>query len=158
MNETAEEKNITVNRKAEHEYFIVQRIEAGIVLVGTEVKSLRENKVNLSDAYAAIRDGEVWLINAHISEYKQGNILNHEPLRKRKLLLNKREIRKLKTKIEERGFTLIPLRLYIRKGKIKVEVGVAKGKRKYDKREAIARKDRQREVDRNFNTKYRRKI
>jgi len=150
MNKTnsVEEKNITVNRKAQHEYFIIQTFEAGIVLMGTEVKSLREGKVNLVDSYATIKNGEVWLLNAHISEYKQGNINNHNPTRDRKLLLNKSEIRKLIGKIKEKGLTLIPLRLYFLKGKVKVELALAKGKKSFDKRESIAKKDFQREQER----------
>jgi SsrA-binding protein len=146
--DSAEEKNITVNRKAQHEYFIIQTYEAGIVLVGTEVKSLREGKVNLVDSYATIKNGEVWLINAHISEYRQGNINNHNPTRDRKLLLNKSEIRKLIGKTKEKGLTLIPLRLYFLKGKVKVELALAKGKKSYDKRDTIAKKDFQREQER----------
>jgi len=146
--DSAEEKNITVNRKAQHEYFIIQTYEAGIVLVGTEVKSLREGKVNLVDSYATIKNGEVWLINAHISEYRQGNINNHNPTRDRKLLLNKSEIRKLIGKTKEKGLTLIPLRLYFLKGNVKVELALAKGKKSYDKRETIAKKDFQREQER----------
>ncbi len=145
---SVEEKNITVNRKAQHEYFIIQTFEAGIVLKGTEVKSLREGKVNLVDSYATIKNGEVWLLNAHISEYKQGNINNHNPTRDRKLLLNKSEIRKLIGKIKEKGLTLIPLRLYFLKGKVKVELALAKGKKSFDKRESIAKKDFQREQER----------
>lgn len=150
MNKTnsAEEKNITVNRKAQHEYFIIQTYEAGIVLKGTEVKSLREGKINLVDSYATIKNGEVWLLNAHISEYKQGNINNHNPTRDRKLLLNKSEIRKLIGKIKEKGLTMIPLRLYFLKGKVKVELALAKGKKSYDKRDSIAKKDFQREQER----------
>lgn len=143
-----EEKNITVNRKAQHEYFIIQTYEAGIVLVGTEVKSLREGKVNLVDSYATIRNGEVWILNLHISEYKQGNINNHNPTRERKLLLNKNEIRKLIGKTKEKGLTLIPLRLYFLKGKVKVELALAKGKKSFDKRDSIAKKDFQREQER----------
>jgi SsrA-binding protein len=143
-----EEKNITTNRKARFEYLIVQTIEAGIVLKGTEVKSLREGKVNLVDSYAAIKNGEVWLLNAHISEFKQGNINNHIPTRERKLLLNKSEIRKLIGKIKEKGFTLIPLRLYFLRGKVKVELALAKGKKSFDKRDSIAKKDFQREQER----------
>lgn len=150
MNKTnsEEEKNITVNRKAQHEYFIIQTYEAGIVLKGTEVKSLREGKVNLVDSYATIKNGEVWLLSAHISEYKQGNINNHNPTRDRKLLLNKSEIRKLIGKIKEKGLTLIPLRLYFLKGKVKVELALVKGKKSYDKRDTIAKKDFQREQER----------
>lgn len=143
-----EEKNITVNRKARHEYFIVSTYEAGIVLVGTEVKSLRQNKVNLVDSYAKVIDGEVWLIGAHINPYEQGNIYNHDPLRKRKLLLNKNEIRKLTKLASEKGNTLVALRLYFKGGKVKVELGVAKGKKSYDKREDIAKKDAVRSMER----------
>jgi SsrA-binding protein len=142
------EKNITVNRKARHEYAILQTIEAGIVLVGTEVKSLRQGKANLVDGYAKIENGEVWLVNAHISEYTQGNINNHDPRRERKLLLNKSEIRKLIGKTREKGLTLIPLRLYFKNGKVKVELALAKGKKVYDKRRDIAKKDFQREQER----------
>ncbi len=135
-----EEKDITVNRKAWHEYTILQTYEAGIVLQGTEVKSLRSGKANLVDSYANVKDGEVWLIGAHISIYEQGNINNHEPTRTRKLLLNKSEIRKLIGKVKEKGLTLIPLRLFFKNGKVKVELALAKGKKVYDKREAIAKK------------------
>ena len=143
-----EEKNITVNRKARHDYFIVSSYEAGIALVGTEVKSLRQNKANLVDSYAKVIDGEVWLIGAHINPYDQGNIYNHEPTRKRKLLLNKNEIRKLTKLASEKGNTLVALRLYFKNGKVKVELGVAKGKKSYDKREDIAKKDAMRNIER----------
>lgn len=148
MKEKTEEKNITVNRKARHEYSILQTIEAGIVLVGTEVKALRQGKANLVDSYSKIQNGEIWLVNANISKYTQGNINNHEPRRERKLLLNKSEIRKLTGKINEKGLTLIPLRLYFKKGKVKVELAVAKGKKVYDKRRDIAKRDFKRDQDR----------
>ena len=141
-------KNITVNRKARHDYHIISSLEAGIVLVGTEVKSCRQNKVSLVDCYAAIEKGEVWLIGAHIAAYKEGNRFNHDPMRQRKLLLSKREIRKLDRTVKEKGNTLIPLRLYFSKGKVKVELAVAKGKKSYDKRESIARKDMERDAER----------
>ena len=141
-------KNITVNRKARHEYSILQTFEAGIVLQGTEVKSLRQGKANLVDSYASLKDGEVWLIGAHISEYTQGNINNHIPTRDRKLLLNKSEIRRLIGKVKEKGLTLIPLRLFFKDGKVKVELALAKGKKVYDKRESIAKRDLQREQER----------
>lgn len=150
MKETAEEKNITVNRKARHEYFIVQTIEAGISLLGTEVKSCRQNKANLTDAYATVRDGEVWLMNCHISHYDKGNINNHDPIRKRRLLLKKSEIRKLRIKTTEKSHTLVPLRLYFKTGKVKVELALAKGKRSYDKRESIAKKDAKRDLERSM--------
>lgn len=142
------EKNITSNRKAFHEYFITDKIEAGISLLGTEVKALRTGKANLVDAYATIKNGEVWIVNAHIGFYDHGNINNHEPLRIRKLLLKKREIKKLTVKLNEKGFTFIPLRLYFSNGKVKVEIGLAKGKKEYDKRESIAKRDAQRDLDR----------
>jgi len=147
---SSDEKNISVNRKALHEYFVVQSYEAGIVLKGTEVKALRKGNVNFIDSYAAITNGEVFLIGAHIGVYEQGNINNHEPTRTRKLLLNKNEIRKLNSKIKEKGLTLVPLRLYFKEGKVKLELALAKGKKTYDKREDIAKKDMKREQERNF--------
>ena len=148
MTEQTNEKNITVNRKARHEYTILQTYEAGIALQGTEVKALRQGKANLVDSYATIKENEVWLVSAHISPYEQGNINNHEPTRTRKLLLNRSEIRKLIGKTKEKGLTLIPLRLYFKNGKVKVELALAKGKKVYDKREAIAKKDLQRNQER----------
>jgi SsrA-binding protein len=150
MAQETDEKNITVNRKARHEYLILQTLEAGIVLTGTEVKSLREGNANLVDSYALLNKGEVWLNNAHISEYKHGSLNNHDPIRSRKLLLNKSEIRKLIGKVKEKGLTLIPLRLYFKKGRVKVELALAKGKKVYDKRESIAKRDLQREQERRF--------
>jgi SsrA-binding protein len=148
MKEIAQEKNITVNRKARHEYSIIQTWEAGIVLVGTEVKSLRQGKANLVDSYAKIVNREVWLVNLHISEYTEGNINNHDPKRERKLLLNKSEIRKLIGNTKEKGLTLVPLRLYFKKGKVKVEIALAKGKKVYDKRKDIAKRDFERDQQR----------
>lgn len=148
MIESVEEKNIAVNRKARHEYHIVNTYEAGIVLQGTEVKSIRQGKANLVDSYAAIKDGEVWLMNTHISSYEQGNINNHDPHRTRKLLLKRSEIRKLIGKTKEKGLTLIPLRIYLKGGKVKIELALAQGKKAYDKREDIAKKDFQRQQER----------
>ena len=148
MEKTDTEKNIAVNRKARHEYAILQTFEAGIVLVGTEVKSLRQGKANLVDGYAKLEMNEVWLVNVNISEYTQGNINNHDPRRERKLLMNRSEIRKLIGKTKEKGLTLIPLRLYFKNGKVKVELALAKGKKVYDKRRDIAKKDFQREQER----------
>ena len=148
MQTLSTEKNITVNRKARHEYSILQTFEAGIILVGTEVKALREGKANLVDSYGKLKDSEVWLVNAHISEYTKGNINNHDPRRERKLLLNKSEIRKLIGKTREKGLTLVPLRLYFKNGKVKVELALARGKKVYDKRKDIAKKDFQREQER----------
>ena len=148
--ETKEQKNISVNRKAKHEYTFLQTYEAGIVLQGTEVKSLREGKANFADSYASIRTNEIWLIGMHISPYKQGNINNHEPVRDRKLLLNRSEIKRLIGKINEKGLTLIPYRLYFRNGKVKLELALAKGKKTYDKRESIKKRDLKREQERNI--------
>jgi len=149
--ETDNQKNISVNRKAKHEYTFLQTFEAGIVLQGTEVKSLREGKTNFVDSYASIIRNEVWLIGMHINPYKHGNINNHEPVRDRKLLLNRNEIRKLIGKINEKGLTLIPYRLYFKNGKVKVELALAKGKKAYDKRESIKKRDLKREQERNIN-------
>ncbi len=150
MTESATEKNITVNRKARHEYFILQTYEAGIVLVGSEVKALRQNKANLVDAFAMLTNNEVWLMNANISVYDQASINNHDPLRKRKLLLKKSEIRKLNKAVSEKGNTLIPLRIYFKDGLAKVELAIATGKKQYDKREDIAKRDLNREMQRKF--------
>ena len=154
-NKSGGEKIITVNRKARHDYEIVDTFEAGIVLLGTEVKSLRAGKVNLKDSYARIRDGEVWLIGVHISPYTHGSCNNHDPERDRKLLLHKYEIRRLIGKVEEAGMTLIPLRMYFRNGRAKVELALARGKRKYDKRQDIARREAQREIRRQLKHKGR---
>ncbi|MBN2570778.1 MAG: SsrA-binding protein SmpB [Ignavibacteriales bacterium] len=142
------EKTITVNRKARHEYIILQSYEAGIALVGTEVKSIRQNKISISDGYAFVKDSEVWLKNININVYTQGNINNHDPLRDRRLLLNKREIRKISKSILEKGCTIIPLRVYIKNGIVKIEIGLARGKKFFDKREAIAKRDAERELER----------
>ena len=148
MSETSKIKIITSNRKANYEYSILSKYEAGIVLLGTEVKSLRDSKVNIQDSYGKIIKDEVWIINASINEYKFGNINNHDPLRNRKLLLNKREIRKIKQELQEKGLTLVPLKIYFRGSKIKVEIGIAKGKKLYDKRHSIAERDAKRDMDR----------
>jgi SsrA-binding protein len=140
------EKLICTNKKAFHEYFIEERAEAGIVLQGTEVKSLRMGKANLGDAFAMVRDGEAYLHNLHISPYDFGNRENHDPDRMRKLLLHKKEIVRLFAKIREQGYTLIPLRLYFKDGKVKVELGLAKGKKLHDKREDLKKKEQTREV------------
>ena len=145
-----EEKVIVSNRKARFEYFIVQTYEAGLVLQGTEVKSLRQGKGNLTDSYANFRGGDLWLLNSQISEYKEGNINNHDPYRERKLLLNKSEIRKIRFKMEEKGMALIPLSLYLKGGKVKVELALARGKKMYDKRETIAKRDFQRDQERSI--------
>lgn len=148
MTDSTSEKNITVNRKAQHEYFIMQRFEAGIVLVGSEVKSARQSKVSLVDSYAVVENGEIWLYNTTIAVYDQASINNHDPVRKRKLLLNRNEIRKLIKGTSEKGNTLIPLRMYFKNGKVKVEIALATGKKKYDKREDIAKREITRELQR----------
>lgn len=150
MTQETGKKIIALNRKARHDYFIYDTFEAGIVLRGTEVKSLREGKVNLRDSFAQVRNGEVYLVGCHINPYLQGNIFNHDPLRDRKLLLHGKEIEKLIGKTAERGYTLVPLSLYFKRGKAKVEIGLAKGKKLYDKREAIKKRDVERELDQKF--------
>jgi SsrA-binding protein len=142
------EKLIVDNRRARHDYHLSDRVEAGVALVGTEVKSLRAGGANLQRAYAEVRDGEAWLVGAHIPEYKQGNIANHDPDRDRKLLLKRREIDSLEGKVRERGFTLVPTRLYFKDGRVKVEVAVGRGKEAQDKRRAIAKRDADREIER----------
>lgn len=142
------EKTVITNRRARHDYFIEDTFEAGIVLKGTEVKSLRAGRGNLQDAYATIEQGEVFVNNMHISPYEQGNRYNHDPVRPRKLLLHKHEIRRLIGKVKERGYTLVPLRVYFNHGLAKVELALAKGKRLYDKRQDIAKRDAAREVER----------
>ena len=142
-------QRITIsNRKARHEYFILEALEAGIVLTGTEVKSLRKGNANLQDSYAELRSGEVWLEGMHISPYEQGNINNHEPRRKRKLLLQKKQIRKLMGGMKEKGLTLIPLSVYFKGPYAKVELALARGKKSYDKRDAIAKRDADRDIAR----------
>ena len=134
------------NRAASYDYHLLESFEAGMVLLGTEVKSLRSGKVSLREAYAVVRGREVWLINCHIPEYQPGGPFNHVPLRPRKLLLHSREINKLAGKTQEKGLTLVPLRVYLRRGKIKVELGVARGKKLFDKRESERRKETDRET------------
>lgn len=144
-------KIIATNRKAYHDYFVEETYEAGLVLVGSEVKSLRAGRVNLKDSYARVRDGEVFLYNVHISPYSHGDAFTqHEPERPRKLLLHKDEIKKLIGKTQERGFTLVPLKLYFSKGRAKVEIGLVRGKKFFDKRQAIAEREAKRDVERAF--------
>jgi SsrA-binding protein len=140
-------KTICLNRKAYHDYFIDDSIEAGLVLTGTEVKSLRQGKVSLGDAYARAQNGELWLMNAHIAQYQGGNRYNHQPTRDRKLLLHREQIANLIGKATRNGFTLVPLKLYFKNGTAKVELGLAKGKKLYDKRAALARRDAQRQME-----------
>jgi SsrA-binding protein len=148
MTEKKSDTTVATNRKARHDYFIEETIEAGISLQGTEVKSLRLGLANLTDSYAIVRNNEVFLFNANISPYPYGNIMNHEPLRTRKLLLHAEEIRKLIGKITQKGFTLIPLKIYFVRGKAKVLIGLAKGKKAFDKRDTIKEKESKREVER----------
>ena len=139
-------KIVSENRKAYHDYHILERMEAGLVLTGTEIKAAREGKVQLRDAYADILGGEAWLMNAHFSPYSHGNIFNHEPMAKRKLLLHKQEIHKLIGKVKEKGLALIPTKLYLKGGRLKCELAVARGKKIHDKREAEQTRDQDREA------------
>ncbi|MFO8010971.1 MAG: SsrA-binding protein SmpB [Dehalococcoidia bacterium] len=150
-----EDKTITFNRKALHDFFIEDSIEAGIVLTGTEIKSIRMGRVNIKDSYARPIGGELWLVNAHIAAYKEGNRYNHDPKRARKLLLNKREIRMLSSAVERKGLTLVPLKLYLKNGRAKLEIGLAKGKKKYDKRKTTLQRQAEREMDRIVKSKNR---
>ena len=141
-----EEKVFSANRQAAYNYHLLERYEAGLALTGTEVKSVREGNANLKDGYATIQKGEAWLLNCHISPYEFGNRQNHDPLRKRKLLLHRQEIHKLTGKVEERGLTLIPTKLYLKNGRIKCEIALARGKKLYDKRETERRKSAEQEA------------
>lgn len=147
-------KVVAQNKKARHDYFIDQSMEAGIVLSGTEVKSIRQGKVNLKDSYATIEGGEVIINGMHISPYEQGNIFNKDPLRDRKLLLHKSEINRLIGYTQQKGMTLVPLQLYFKRGKVKLELGVGKGKKLYDKRDDIAERDAKREIDRRIKEQF----
>ncbi len=141
-------KTVAQNRKAWHDYFIEEKYECGIALFGTEVKSIRQGRVNLKESWAQIRKGEVWVEGMHISPYEQGNIYNRDPLRAKKLLLHRSEIRKLDSLVMRQGFTLIPLELYFRDGRVKVQLGLCKGKQLHDKRDSMAKKDSDREIQR----------
>ena len=141
-------RSIAQNKKAYHEYFVLEKYEAGVVLYGTEVKSLRQGAVNLKDSYCEIKDGELFALGVHISPYEKGNIFNREPLRPKKLLMHKREIIRLFSKVKEDGLTLVPLALYLSGSKVKVEVGLCKGKKLYDKRESDAKRQASRDIDR----------
>lgn len=143
-----EGRTLAQNRKARHDYFIEETIEAGMVLKGTEIKSIRAGRISLQDSFARIENGEVFLHNAHIAPYEQGNQFNHDPLRTRKLLLHKHQINKWMGKTQQAGYSIIPLKVYIKNGVAKVLLGLAKGKKKYDKREAIKQRDVKREMDR----------
>lgn len=147
-------KLLAKNRRAFHEYEVEEKIECGVALEGTEVKSIRDGKLSFSDSYGRIRNGELWLIGFHIAEYKQGNIYNHEPLRDRKLLVHRDEIKRLKRKVDERGYTLIPLSIYLKGDLIKVEMGLCRGKKLYDKREDLKRKAQKRDAERELRGRY----
>jgi SsrA-binding protein len=147
------EKLIVDNRRARHDYHLLERIEAGLVLTGTEVKSLREGRASLQQAYADVRDGEAWLVGAHISVYDQGNIANHDPDRDRKLLLHRGEVDSLAGKVRERGLTLVPTKLYFRDGRAKVELALARGKELRDKRRDLAKREASREMERAFKSR-----
>jgi SsrA-binding protein len=147
-------KVLAENRKARHDYSIVERVEAGIALTGTEVKSLRDGGGTIRESYAQLRDGELFLVGANIAPYRQGNIQNHDPLRDRKLLLHRREIEQLGAKVAQRGMTLVPLTLYLSNGKVKLEIGLARGREGADKRHAIAERDAKRQMERAVKERY----
>jgi SsrA-binding protein len=149
------EQTVALNRRARHDYAIDETIEAGLVLTGTEIKSIRAGRANLAEAYARIEHGEAWLIGAHIAPYEQGNRNNHEPTRTRKLLLHRDQIAELIGRTQAKGFTLVPLRLYIRDGRAKLEIGIARGKKAHDKRRAIAERDARRELERETKARIR---
>ena len=141
------DKIITNNRKAFHDYLIEDTLEAGLVLTGTEIKSIRQGKVNIRDAYARPQNGELWLMNAHVAQYKEGNRYNHDPIRPRKLLIHKKELRILSAAVERKGLTLVPLKMYLKGGRAKLEIGVAKGKKLHDKRKSIMKRETDREME-----------
>lgn len=148
MDTTEDIKIVAKNKKARHDFHILETYESGIALTGTEVKSVRNGKITLTDSHAKIRNSELWLLGTHISPYEQGNIFNAEPLRDRKLLMRRREIDKIRKNIEEKGLTLVPLSAYLKNGKVKIELGLARGKKLYDKREDQATREANREMDR----------
>ena len=141
-------KQVTANKKAWHDYFVDERFEAGIELVGTEVKSIRLGQINLKDSYCSFKDGELYVVGMHISPYEKGNIFNKDPMRKRRLLMHKKEILTLFGKTKQDGYTLIPLSVYLKNSRVKVEIGLCRGKKQHDKRESIAKRDASREMDR----------
>jgi SsrA-binding protein len=143
-------KVVAENRKAKHEYFLLDTFEAGLVLKGSEIKSIRAGQLSLAQAYVSIENGEAWLVNAHIAPYNQANRFNHDPLRPRKLLLHRKQIKKLFENVRQKGTTIVPLRVYLKDGKAKVEIALAKGKKHYDKRAEIAKRDAQRDLDRDY--------
>jgi SsrA-binding protein len=143
-------KVVATNRKARHEYFLLDTYEAGLVLKGSEIKSIRAGQVSLAQAYVSVEGDEAWLVNSHIAPYNEASRNNHDPVRTRKLLLHRSEIRKLSDKIRQKGATVVPLRIYLKDGKAKIEIALAKGKKQYDKREEIAKRDAKREMDRRY--------
>lgn len=143
-------KVVATNRKAGHEYFLLERLEAGIALQGSEIKSIRAGQISLAEAYVRVDGNEAWLEDAHIAPYEQAGRWNHEPRRPRRLLLHRKEIRKLWDEVRQKGVTIVPLRVYLKDGRAKIEIAIAKGKKLYDKREAIAKRDAEREMERNF--------
>jgi SsrA-binding protein len=149
-------KVIATNRKAVRDFNLEERHEAGLALVGTEIKSIRAGMVNLSDGYVQPRDGELWLLNVHVAPYDPAGRYGHEPRRPRKLLLHRREIARLVSRVQERGYTIVPVRLYLKEGRAKVEIALARGKRQYDKRETIAKRDAEREIERALKERDRR--
>ena len=148
-------KVITVNRQAYHDYFVESTVEAGISLVGTEIKSIREGKVNLRGSYAIVRNGEIWLENAHIAVYEHGNRYNHDPMRNRKLLLHRREISRIAGQVERQGYTLVPVRMYLKGRRVKIELGLARGKKLYDKRADLAERQAKRDIERAMKSRMR---
>lgn len=148
-------KVVAQNKKAHHDYEILDTIEAGIVLKGTEIKSIRQSRINLKDGFIRIRNGEAWMSNVHISPYDKGNLFNHDPLRSRKLLLHRKQLKKLEEIQKTGGMTLIPLKVYLKDGYAKVLVGIAKGKKQYDKRQSLKEKEAKRSIDRELKNRYR---
>lgn len=148
MEKSDEIKIVAKNKKAEHDYFILERYEAGIELFGTEVKSIRQGRVNLKDSWCSIEKGEIFALGMHISPYEQGNIFNRDPMRKKRLLMHKREISRLLSKVRQEGLTMVPLSVYFKNGRAKLEIGLCKGKKNYDKRETAAKRDAQRDIER----------
>ncbi len=148
MSAQSDRKVVATNRKAHHDYTLEDSIEAGLVLTGSEIKSIREHRVNLKDGYVSEQYGELWLMNVHISEYDQASVFGHDPLRPRKLLLHKKEIGRLITRMRERGYSIVPTLMYLKNGRAKVEIAVARGKRQFDKRAAISERDTQRDIER----------
>ncbi|SFA96589.1 SsrA-binding protein SmpB [Clostridium frigidicarnis] len=154
-NSVKNNKTLAENRKARHDYFIEEAFEAGIELVGTEVKSIRQGKANLKDSYGEIRNNEIYIRNMHVSPYEQGNLFNVDPLRDRRILLHKQEILNLLAKTSQEGYTLVPLSLYLKNGRVKVALGLAKGKKNYDKRDSMLEKAHKRDIEREMKARYR---